>query len=337
VIGGLDRAAPHKRSHIAAHTDIGNVRQQPVRLRYATGCLDRKHRNREQYAMHIPRFTFTAAFILLAAFASGCQSLDDALKSAPKPDARIVGADLRNLSLKGLDLVFDIEITNPYGVKLPIVNLNYVVGSGDRQLLEGGVNTLATVPANGSSVIQVPARLDFTAVIETLSNVSPGSILPYHAEFTVAVGAPLIGSINLPLKHEGEIPIPALPEIRLASFDIGVMTWEELSATARLRVKNTNQFQIDIEKLQFELELGEETVASASTRSSYSLGPGQSAIVEIPISFSPRAFGASITGIFDMLGGSKADYGIAGKLDVGTRFGPLSLPFSKGGETAIQR
>jgi LEA14-like dessication related protein len=287
--------------------------------------------------MQPSRFVITTAFIFLAAFAGGCKSLDDALKTVPQPDARVIGADVRNLSLNGLDLVFDIEITNPYGVKLPIVELNYAVGSGELQLLQGGIKTLEDVPANGSTVIQVPASLDFAAAAQALSNVSPGSILPYHAEINIAVDAPFIGAINLPLKHEGEIPVPAVPDISLASFDIGVMTWEEVSATAKLRVTNTNQFKIELAKLQFNLELGKETVANAGTRRAYSLASGQSAIVEIPISFSPRAFGVGITGIFDMLGGSEANYGIAGILDLGTRFGPLSIPFSHGGDTVIQR
>jgi LEA14-like dessication related protein len=287
--------------------------------------------------MPIPRYVIATAAMLLAALAGACKSLDDALEPLPKPDARVIGADVRNLSVNGLDLVFDIEISNPYGVKLPVVDLNYTVGSGELQLLQGGVTTLATVPANGSSVIRVPARVDFDAVIQTLSYVRPGSILPYHAEITIAVDAPLIGAINLPLKHEGEIPVPAVPEISLASFDIDEITWEEVSATARLRVKNTNQFQIELAKLQFDLEFSDETVASAGTYRSHSLDPGQSAMVEIPISFSPRAFSAGITGIFDMQRGSAADYGIAGILDLGTRFGPLSLPFSYGGQTTIQR
>ena len=287
--------------------------------------------------MQPSRFVFTTAFIFLAALAGGCKSLDDALKVLPQPAARVIGADVRNLNLNGLDLVFDIEITNPYGVKLPIVDLKYAVGSGELQLLHGGIETLEDVPANGSTVIQVPASLDFAAAIQTLSNVRPGSILPYHAEINIAVEAPFIGAINLPLKHEGEIPVPAVPDISLDSFDVGVMTWEEVSATANLRVTNTNQFKIELAKLQFDLELGNETVANAGTRRAYSLASGQSAIVEIPISFSPRAFGVGITGIFDMLGGSEADYGIAGILDMGTQFGPLSIPFSFGGDTEIQR
>ena len=145
--------------------------------------------------MHIPRFACTFIVVLSTAIVSGCQTLDDALGSTPKPSAKVIGAEVRNLSLDSLDLVFDIEVTNPYGVNLPLRDLYYVVGSGELLLLQGGINTSATVPANGSSVMQIPARLDFTAVVQTLANVKPGSVLPYHAEFNVAVDAPLIGAI----------------------------------------------------------------------------------------------------------------------------------------------
>jgi LEA14-like dessication related protein len=285
----------------------------------------------------MPRFAFTLAIVLLAAFVGGCETLGGALALAPKPDARIIGAEVRNLSLKSLDLVFDIEITNPYGVNLPLLDLNYAVGSGTQQLLQGGIKVSATVPANGSSVIQVPARLDFAAVIQTLTNVKPGSVLPYHAEINVSVDAPLIGAINLPLKHEGEIPIPTIPEISIVSFEFGEMTWEKVEATARLRVKNTNQFQLDLTRLEFNLALGEEPLASAGLRNTSRLAPGQAAIVEIPLAFSPRAFSIGMTGIFDMLRGSEADYSISGRLDFGTQYGPLSIPFSQRSETAMQR
>jgi len=287
--------------------------------------------------MHIPRFACTFIVVLSTAIVSGCQTLDDALGSTPKPSAKVIGAEVRNLSLKSLDLVFDIEIANPYGVNLPLLNLNYVVGSGELQLLQGGINTSATVPANGSSVMQIPARLDFAAVVQTLANVKPGSVLPYHAEFNVAVDAPLIGAINLPLKHEGEIPIPTIPDISVVSIEIGELTWEDTSATVKLRVKNTNQFQLDLTRLEFDLTVGEDVLASAGLRNASSLAPGQSAVVEIPLAFSPRAFGISITGIFNMLRGSDADYGFSGLLDVGTQFGPLSIPFSQPGDPPVQR
>lgn len=286
---------------------------------------------------HIAHVAFSLVLVFSSAIIGGCETLEDALRSAPKPTVNIVGAEVRNLSLKGLDLVFDVEITNPYGVSLPLVNLDYAVDSGERQLLQGSINTSATVPANGSSVLKVPARIEYADILQTLTSVKPGSELPYHAEINIAVDAPLIGAINFRLKHEGEIPIPTVSEISIVSFEFGEMTWEKASATARLRIKNTNQFQLDLARLEFNLELGEERLASASLRNTLRLAPGQSAIVEIPMAFSPRAFGIGITGIFNMLRSSEADYGISGLLDVGTQFGPILIPFSQPSETVIQR
>ena len=233
--------------------------------------------------------------------------------------------------------VFDVEITNPRSVDLSLLGLSYVISSGELQLVQGEFGASATIPANGSNVIQVPARLEYAAVLRTLTSVKPGSVLPYHADINVVVDAPLVGALHLPVRHEGEIPIPAVPDIRLVSFDIGSMTWEEIDAIAKLKVTNTNEFHIDLDRFNFDLTLGKERLASIGLRSTSRLEPGQSTIVEIPISVSLRAFGAGITGIFDMLSGNEAGYGIFGSLEIGTQFGPLSVPFSNSGETFIRR
>ena len=287
--------------------------------------------------MHISRFTLILYFAVATAIASGCGTLNDKLKPAPDPSARIVGAELQNLNFDHVNLVFDVEITNPRSVDLSLLGLSYVISSGERQLVQGEFDASATIPAKGSNVIQVPARLEYAAVLRTLTGVRPGSVLPYHAEINVVVDAPLVGALHLPVRHDGEIPIPAVPGIRLVSFDIGTMTWEEIDATAKLEVTNTNEFQIDLDKFNFDLTLGKERLASIGLRRTSRLAPGQSTIVEIPVSVSLRAFGAGITGIFDMLSGNEAGYGIFGSLEIGTQFGPLSVPFSNSGETFIRR
>jgi len=298
---------------------------------------DSLHRYLNRLALHISRLTFTFLLAVAPAILGGCGTLSDALKPPPDPSARIVGAELQNLTFDHLNLVFDVEITNPRSVDLSLLELNYVIGSGERQLVQGEFDATATIPANGSSVIQVPARLEFAAVVRTLTGVQPGSIVPYHADIDVVVDAPLVGALHVPVRYEGEIPIPAVPEISVVSFDTGSMTWEVIDATAKLRVTNTNQFQIDLDKFNFDLTLGKETLASIGMRSTSRLAPGQSVIVEIPVSFSPRAFADSIAGIFDVLSGNETGYKIFGNLDIGTRFGPLSAPFGNTDENFIKR
>ena len=287
-------------------------------------------------AMHFRRFALTAVTPLCAILVliAGCSTLGDVIESAPKPSARILGAGVRNLSLRSLDLVFDVEVSNPYSVNLPLADLVYTVRSGTQQLVAGSIKPSGSVPAKSSGVMQLPARLDLGAVLETLSGVRPGAVVPYTAEINVIVDAPLLGQMALPLKRKGEIRVPAVPEITLASFDVAELSLDKVNAKARLRIKNTNQFQLDVARLRFDLALGGAKVASTRLRGTSKLAPGQTSIVEIPLSLSPRALG---TGVLGLLKGNAAGYDMSGRLDVMTRFGELALPFSNSGETPVRR
>jgi hypothetical protein len=54
----------------------------------------------------------------------------------------------------------------------------------------------------------------------------------------------------------------------------------------------------------------------------------------VPLSFSPRAVGI---GIVNLLRGNQIAYQVSGSVDANTRFGPLSLPFSRISNTAVTR
>ena len=271
---------------------------------------------------------------VLAVMLSGCQSVDQLLKTAPKPTARVTGTRLQGLTLDKVGLLFDVEVTNPYAVALPLVDLGYTIASGGQRIVEGNVTPTGSIPASGSKTLQVPAAIEFQSLFSALKGVRPGSVVPYTADLNLGVDAPVVGRLNLPIAHRGELPVPAVPDVSLVAFDIGALSLEKVSATARLGVKNTNEFDLDLNRLGLDLALGGKDVARTGIASSARLAPGQTATLEVPMSFSPRAFGA---GVFALLQGSEAGYAISGSLEAGTRFGPVALPFRASGKTAISR
>ena len=284
--------------------------------------------------MRLSRLNAILLAVASAIVVAACSSLDKVVESAPKPTAKLLGAGIRDLRLQSVDLVFDVQVSNPYAVDLPLVNLNYAIGSGDQQLLAGSIKPSGSVPAGGSSVIQLPARVDLPAVLKTLTGAKPGALVPYTAQLNVIVEPPLLGPMSLPLKRSGEIPIPAVPDINLTSFDVEAMSLEKISGTAKLRIRNTNQFAIDLSQIRFDLAMGGKKVASARVRSTSKLAPGQSATVDLPVAVSPRTAGTSL---LNLLGGNDASYAISGRLDVMTRYGELALPFSERGNTSVRR
>ncbi len=280
------------------------------------------------------RHRLTAFALIGASLVAGCQALEDILKTGPKPTARIIGTEMKNLSLEKIDLVFNVEVANPYAVDLPLLDLAYTVGSGDTSLLQGNIKPSGAVPARGTSVIQLPARITFASLIKTLKGVRPGSVVPYKADLTLGVDAPVVGRLALPLSKSGELPVPAAPEVELSSFEIAKLGMDETKATAKLQVKNTNSFALNLSKLNIELALGANKVVNTSLAKSAKIAPGQSVAVDVPLTFSPRSFGVSV---INLLRGTNTAYSLVGSLEAGTPYGPLAAPFNRNGNTKITK
>jgi LEA14-like dessication related protein len=278
----------------------------------------------------------SACWALLAflTFFGGCKSLTDVLEDVPKPSVKVLGVGLQGLSLSGASLVFDLEISNPYAASLPLVDLTYKLASGTNTILEGKVVQTGSVPARGTQVIQLPANFRFSALLETLKGVKPGAVVGYQADFSLGVNAPVLGQMSVPFAHRGELPIPAMPQVELVSFDLAKLGLDETRATAHVRLKNTNQFSLELSKLGLDFALGEQEIAHTSIGNTTSLKPGETQSIPVSLSFSPRKLGV---GLLNLLRGSEIAYTLSGQLEANTRFGPLSLPLNRIGNTPVRR
>lgn len=275
-----------------------------------------------------------ALALLCTVLLAGCESMDALLKSAPKPDARVTAARLQGLTLDRVDLVFDVDVGNPYSVDLPLLDLGYALDSRGLQLVAGSLQPKGAIPVQGRRKLQVPASVKFAALLDVLKDVRPGAVVPYSARIDLGLDVPVAGRMQLPLSYAGELPVPAVPQIGLEAFQMRTLSLDKVEAVARLRMRNTNQFDLDLSRLGLDLALGGKAVAQTRLSNPGKLAAGQGTTLDVPISFAPKAFG---TGLFNLLRGSEAGYRLSGTLEAGTRFGPVALPFSAGGKTPLLR
>ena len=282
---------------------------------------------------HAKPLLFRAAFVL-AALLAGCQSMQDMLGGAPKPTAHVIGASIRGLSLENVVLLFDVEVQNPYAASLPLVDLGYSLASGGKKFLEGSLTPTGSIPAHGKQVLQVPATVPFSSLYAALKGIKPGAIVPYTADFRIGVNVPALGKIDVPLSKSGEFPVPAVPQVELSSLAVGKLGLDQIKASAKLQVKNTNQFPLDLTRLGVSFALGGQEVGGSKLSNPVTLPSGQTTTLEVPLSFSPRAAGI---GLVNLLKGNQIAYKVSGSIDANSRFGPLSLPFSHVGNTAVTR
>ena len=274
----------------------------------------------------------TLAVTLLSLSLTGCAGMQSLL-SGNKPTASIKGVNFSDLSLDGLTLLFDVEVTNPYSLPLPLSDLAYSLSTGDKPFLSGTARTAGTIPASQARVLQLPAKIAFTDLFRTASGIRPGSVVPYTATMELSVDAPAVGKIALPLKKSGELPVPAVPEIELSSITWNKIDLNEATATLHLGLKNTNDFGLDLSKLQYALALGGARIASSELRQAVRLEKGGSGQLNIPISIAPMQLGL---GVFNLIRGQGSAYELAGNLDVNTPFGALNMPYRRTGQTVFQ-
>ena len=270
---------------------------------------------------------------LLLAAVSGCAALD--ALGLQKPGANIVGVGFQDIGLEAATLLFDVEISNPYAVPLPLVNVDYGLASRGTNFFTGKADLQGTVPALGKKTVSLPARITYMDLLFALKDIRPGALVPYEAELALGVDAPVIGLMRLPLKKEGELPVPAVPQVSIQEIKWDKLNLDEAGGTVRLNIVNPNQFPLTLSKLDYALALGDVEVARSAVARSMSLqGEGGSGTLDIPINFSPKNLGL---GLFRLLAGSGSGYKFSGDFNVTTPFGPMLLPVAQGGKTLFRR
>lgn len=285
-------------------------------------------------AIKTVRWLTIAISLAWIGLSGGCSSLQNVLSSVDKPTARIVGARLADLTMDGVTIDFDVEVSNPYGVALPLTDMAYQLSSSDATFVSGSVQPDRAIPAQGRGRVTVPASVRFADLTRVLSGVRFGSVVPYRADVTLSADAPVAGLIALPLRHEGTLPVPAVPDVAVQSVQWNELTLQRAAAVVSIAVSNTNEFDATLADFGYSLGLGGTSVAQGRSTSRTKIPSGQKRTIEVPISFAPVDAGMAV---FRMLSGKEAGYSIDGDLSLSTPFGDLRMPYAKTGTTDLSR
>ena len=83
---------------------------------------------------------YATLFILLfMTIGFGCTTLQEVLKIR-KPSASLQGIKFENITLDSAQILFDVEVENPYPVAIPLVNVDYNLTSNAKPFLSGKAN-----------------------------------------------------------------------------------------------------------------------------------------------------------------------------------------------------
>ncbi|RCV40006.1 hypothetical protein SETIT_9G016700v2 [Setaria italica] len=252
-----------------------------------------------------------------------------------KPSADVSGIHIPHISLNRADLVVDVLIKNPNPVPIPLVDIDYLIDSDGRKLVSGLIPDAGTIHAHGQETVKIPISLVFDDIKSTYKDIQPGSIIPYLVRVVLLVDVPIIGRIKIPLEKSGEIPVPYKPDVDVEKIKFHHFSFEETTATLHLKLENKNDFDLGLNLLEYEMWLGDDSIASAELTQNTKIDKQGITRMQIPFSFRPKELGSAV---WDMIRGRGTGYTIKGKIDVDTPWGNMKLPISKeGGTTRIKK
>lgn len=271
---------------------------------------------------------------LLPLLLFACDALN-LLSSTARPSAKVVSTSIDGLDLNGLNLNFGVEIQNPYSTNIPLTQLSYALATEGTPFLSGQLaDKPGSIPALGSTVVQVPVRINFQKAMQMVSSIQPGKSVPYQADLTISVDALGLGNVDIPLRQSGQIPVPDLPKIEVSD-----VAWQEISmskarAEVKLKMTNPNDFALALQQMNYRFSLGGNEIANSQLQVAQSLASNEESELIIPLEFAPMSLGM---GVLNLIKGSGASYELNGDLKVGTDFGPMEFPLAKTGEVNFNR
>ena len=146
-----------------------------------------------------------ASLLLFVTLLPGCATLD--LK---KPTASVNGMTVGEVDPNGFTMNFDVTVDNPNRIALPLADADYELGVGGTRLLDGEARPGGSLPASGSRRVTLPVTVTFENLLSAEQAIRDGGgDVPYdlRAGLSFDTGNPLAGTLRVPLRHSGTLPL----------------------------------------------------------------------------------------------------------------------------------
>ncbi len=136
------------------------------------------------------------SFALCALLLGACSTLSPIPE---KPKVEVAGLRIEHLRLTDPDLVVILRLTNPNRISLPVNALELTVDLNDRAFAEGHSLAPVTLPAQGSTLMEVAVHAHSDVLMRTAREMlgSPGGSLRYRVR-----GQAQVTSMNLAVSFD---------------------------------------------------------------------------------------------------------------------------------------
>ncbi len=269
----------------------------------------------------------TAASVPLTT-STGCATLLDLLSGVvKKPDLSLKSFDIKKASLTSLSvsLVALLKNPNPFGFKLD--GLDWLVGLAGGQVAKGRAPKGLTLKAKGSAEQQLDMDFDLAKTTAALLELVTNKKVPLKVDAVGKVSANKY-KFDIPAKYETSVPMPTMPKFDVPRFAIKSANASGVKFTVEPLVKNSNNFDIDIDNFKLDIKLNGRSAVSNKSIKNLKVQKGKSERVPLDFTVSLVDIGLSVA---QLATNPNLDW----QVDADLVSGFLKLPFNEKGKVRL--
>ncbi len=177
--------------------------------------------------------------ILIGLTLNACNTLTEvAKKNIKEPEVNYKNFTVGKVSSEGIELipVFEVKNNNPFTI--PLDKLDYALSFNEKTMLDGAIEDIGSLPANGSTEVPISFMLNK----DVLASFKELLINNEKLDFEVTGKAKVLG-LSVPFEKKDTF---YRPKISFGKLDIGPASFEKLSATVNLTIDNPNSFALPL-------------------------------------------------------------------------------------------
>ncbi|WP_176466328.1 LEA type 2 family protein [Aliifodinibius salipaludis] len=274
----------------------------------------------------------TCALFLL----DGCAALEDLSNSIQKPKLSVENVRVSDFNFEEMELTYDIKVDNPNALSVKMLAYDYNLDINENTLVNGNQKKELAIEASGASTFQVPMRLNFADVYQSVQNLRDSDEATYSFLSNLTFDLPALGKTNVPVSKKGQIPLLKTPEISLEDFEVTGVNFSSADINLQLSFDNPNSFGIDVNALNYDLIINGDQWADGTALRGTTIEEKGVTMLNIPISLNISQMGISAYRL--LTGGETFDYHIKGNFDLNARhelLGQTTFDFLRSGNLSL--
>ena len=228
--------------------------------------------------------------LLLLPFLCGCSLVQQVASSAfERPSLSFKEARLPQIDFQGaeLDLVF--LVTNPNSVGLDLTRASYNLEVEGHKVAAGTPKNGLKIPGGGTAEVTFPAKVQWTEIAPALEALFAMDQVHYKASGELG-----LGSVTLPLQHEGTFAAPKMPKIDLGSPQVTSLTLTGARLALPLKISNLNGFPLPLGGILGTVDIAGATVGRIAMPEAAPVPSNGETTVSIPLNVSFLQTGAAV-------------------------------------------